>query len=216
MKKQLFFRKPFTYSYFRAVLWIIAINIIFFCFTTLFPNLKTVLALNVYYLIFHDIKMVWQPVTYMFTHGSFIHLFFNMLVLYQIGTVVERAIGSKEFLIFYFVTGILSGLLSLLVYLLTGRWAVFLLGASGAIYALLLAYAVLFPKAKLYIWGIIPVNAPLLVIVYALIEFLSGLDGSSGTAHSAHLFGILVAWLYFIVRFGVHPLRVWKNVFQNK
>lgn len=214
MKRQPFFRKPFTYKSFRAALWIIAINIVFFCFTSVMPQMKYYLSMNVYYLIGR--KMFWQPVSYMFTHGSFVHLLFNMFVLYQIGTAVERAIGSKEFLIFYFVTGILSGLLSLLVYLLTGQWAVFLLGASGAIYGLLLAYAVLFPKAKLFIWGIIPVSAPLLVIVYAFIELLSGMEGSSGVAHSAHLFGILVAWLYFVIRFGVHPLKIWKESFRNR
>lgn len=214
MKRQLFFRKPFTYTYFHSVLWIIAINVIFFGFTTAMPYLRRILSLNVYYLIAG--KMLWQPVTYMFTHGGVIHLLFNMLVLFQIGTAVERAIGSKEFLIFYFVTGILSGLLSLLVYLLTGQYTVYLLGASGAIYGLLLAYAVLFPNAKLFIWGIIPVSAPLLVIVYAFIELLSGVDSSSGVAHSAHLFGILIAWLYFVIRFGVHPLKVWKENFRKK
>lgn len=216
MKRQFFFRKPFKYTFFNAVLWIIAVNVLFFICTTVWPHLKIVLSLNIYYLCFNQIKMLWQPVTYMFTHGSFLHLLFNMWVLYQIGGAVERAIGSKEFLIFYFVTGILSGLLSLLLYLLSGMWQVFLLGASGAIYGLLLAYAVLYPKAKLFIWGLIPVSAPLLVIVYALIEILSGIDDSVGVAHSAHLFGILVAWLYFVIRFGVHPVKVWIEAYRRK
>lgn len=214
MERQLFFRKPFRYTFFNSVLWLVAVNVLCFVLVYFFPSLKTYLSMNILFLT--KGKMFWQPITHMFMHGSFTHLFFNMLILFQIGSAVERSIGSKEFLIFYFVTGILSGLLSLLVYLFTRQYLVFLLGASGAIYALLLAYAVLFPREKLFIWGIIPISAPLLVVIYAFIEFFSAMGPSYGIAHSAHLFGILIAWLYFVIRFGVHPIKVWKEAFRKK
>lgn len=214
MKKHLFIRRPFKYSYFHASYFLIALNVLFFAFTYVSPQLIKYLAFNVY--TFLGYKMYWQPLTYMFVHGGFVHLFFNMFMLWQIGSAVEQRMGSKEFLIFYFVTGILSGLLSFLVYYLTGQYMVFLLGASGAIYGLLFAYAVLFPDARLFIWGIIPVRAPVLVMIYAAIELLSGFDSSSDVAHFAHLFGLLAAWLYFVVRFGVHPIKVWKETFRRR
>lgn len=214
MKKQFFFRKPFRYSYFYVSFILVVINVLVYGITRYFPVIQRYLSLNVY--TFLGLKMFWQPVTYMFVHGGPMHLFFNMFMLFQMGNSVEKAIGSKEFLIFYFVTGIISGLLSLLVYYLTGQYMVFLMGASGAIYGILLAYAVLFPTAKLLIWGIIPVTAPVLVLLYGAIEFLSGFDSYSNVAHSAHLFGLLAAGLYFIVRFGVHPFKVWKESFRRK
>lgn len=214
MSKQFFFRRPFKYSFFNVSLILVILNVLVYGFTHFYPMYLRSLALNVY--TFVGLKMYWQPVTYMFVHGGFWHLFFNMFMLLQIGTAVERRIGSKEFLIFYFVTGILSGLLSLLVYYFTGQYMVYLLGASGAVYAILLAYAVIYPDARMAIWGIIPVSAPGLVILYAAIELLSGFDSFSNVAHFAHLFGLLTAWLYFVVRFGVNPFKVWKETFRKR
>lgn len=213
MKNQFFFRRPFKYSFFNASLILVAINCLFFIFTYFAPMYVYYLALNVGTLLLK--KMYWQPITYMFIHGGLWHLFFNMLMLLQIGTAVEKEIGSKEFLIFYFVTGIITGLLSLLVYYLTGQYMVFLMGASGAIYALLLAFAVLHPTSSLSIWGLIPVKAPILVLIYGAIEFFSGFFSNSNIGHFAHFFGLLVSFLYFIIRFGVNPLRVWKDALKK-
>jgi len=162
----------------------------------------------------------------MFIHGDISHLFFNMLALLLFGSNLERALGSKEFLLMYFVIGVMSGLFSVGVYYGFGRYllmngyqpwtfGISLIGASGAIYGLLFAYAVVFPRSIIYIWGIIPVPAPLMVLAYAVIEFVSQFLSSSNVAHMTHLAGFAFAWLYFIVRMGVHPIRIWKNAYRN-
>ena len=165
-------------------------------------------------------RMLWQPVTYMFVHGGVTHLLFNMLGLFFFGIAVERALGTKEFVLLYFATGILSGLFSVLCYFLYGKYLISLgiypttylvnlVGASGAIYGILFSYAVIFPKNRIFIWGLIPVPAPLMVIGYAVIEFVSQFAGSSNVAHMTHLAGFGFAYLYFVVRMGVNPFKIW-------
>lgn len=213
MNKPLFFRRPFKYTYFRATLFLILINMLIFFLTYYSPVLKAYLAMNVGFVVYRG--MLWQFVTYMFVHQGWSHLFFNMLGLLIFGTTVERTIGSKEFLLFYFVCGIFCGIFSFLIYFFTGSYRVFLMGASGAIYAILFAYAVCFPRSQIYIWGILPVPAPILVLIYAILELVDQFITSSNIAHITHLFGFLAAWLYFIVRMGIHPLKIWKNTYRN-
>ena len=160
--------------------------------------------------------MYWQFFTYMFVHQNIQHVFFNMLALLVFGLGFERAVGSREFLLFYLICGALSGFFSFLVYRFTGQTRVFLLGASGAVYAVLFAYAVFFPRSVIFIWGLIPVPAPVLVFIYALIELGSQLFGSgSNIAHMTHLFGFLAAWLYFVIRMGIHPVKIWKETYRK-
>jgi membrane associated rhomboid family serine protease len=114
--------------------------------------------------------------------------------------------GSREFLLFYFVTGIFAGIFSFLVYMLTGAYLVFLMGASGAIFAVQLAYAVFFPDAIIYIWGILPLRAPVMVLGFTVLELVSQIFGiNSRVAHFTHLAGFGFAWLYFLIRFGINP-----------
>lgn len=203
-------RKPFRYVFWNAAFIVIGINLLVFIVTYIDPQMSRYLSLNPLLII--KGKMYWQVFTYQFVHGSFSHLFFNMLAILFFGIAVERRIGSKEFLLLYLVSGTLCGILSFLLYIVAGTWYVFLMGASGAVFALLLAYAVLYPDSVIYIWGILPVPAPLLVIGYAGIEVFSMLTGANqGVAHSAHLFGLAVAWVYFLVRFGINPARIWKR-----
>ncbi len=209
----LIIRKPFRYTFKNATAVIILINAAVFLVEKLFPSFAWYLSLNVVNCIGN--KMFWQPFTYMFAHGSFQHIFFNMIGLLCFGLSVERAIGTKEFVLMYLLTGFLGGLFSLVVYYFFGMYRIFLLGASGAIYGMLLAYAVIFPQNRIFIWGIIPVPAPVLVLAYAIIEFLSQFVGSrDGVAHSVHLAGFAFAWLYFVVRFGINPLKVWKDAYR--
>ena len=208
-------RKPFKYSYNSVSLIIIGLNIAVFLLTTSFPKLKYFLSLNVLYVT--RANAYWQFFTYMFVHGDFSHILFNMLGILFFGVAVERALGSKEFTLLYFTSGILCGVISFLVYLITGANLIFLMGASGAIYALLLAYAVIFPKATIYIWGILPIPAPLLIAIYAGIELSSQLLSlRDGIAHMTHLAGFAVAWLYFIIRMGINPWRIWKAAYSKK
>ncbi len=212
---RIFFRRPFKYVYTRQTLLIILINCAIFGLRYIMPDLYISLhragALNVYMI---DVEhCYWQFITYMFLHSNIQHLFFNMLGLLVFGLQLERAIGSKEFGLFYILCGTADGLLSYLVYKFTGQYNVFLLGASGAIYAVLFAYAVVFHRSIIYIWGLIPLPAPLMVILYALIELGSQFFASDNVAHLTHLFGFLSAWLYFIIRMGIHPLKIWKKLY---
>ena len=219
-----FLRKPFQYTFFRATLALILVNVAVHFLFMAFPINKNFFGLNVAGFVFYH--RFWQAVTYMFVHGDFSHLFLNMLALLFFGTATERALGSREFLLMYFTIGILSGLFSLLVYYLYGRflisagfqpwvWRISLIGASGAIYGILFAYAVVFPRSVIYIWWIIPVPAPIMVIGYAVIEFFSQFVGTSNVAHITHLAGFAFAWLYFVIRMGVHPIQIWKNAYRR-
>ena len=209
----LIIRKPFKYTFKNATAVIILINAAVFLIEKLFPSFAWCLSLNVINCIGN--RMFWQPFTYMFAHGSFQHIFFNMIGLLCFGLSVERAVGTKEFVLMYLLIGFAGGIFSLIVYYVFGMYGIFLLGASGAIYGMLLAYAVIFPQNRIFIWGIIPVPAPVLVLAYAIIEFLSQFIGSrDGVAHSVHLAGFAFAWLYFVVRFGINPLKVWKDAYR--
>jgi rhomboid family protein len=150
----------------------------------------------VYYLFVFVPQLVlvrpWTLVTYMFLHASPMHLIFNMLGLYFFGPRVEERLGSRTFLTLYFISGITGALLSLVM----GQQAQ-IVGASGGIFGVMLAFAWFWPDAPIYIWGLIPIKARLLVIITTVLTLWSGLGGSrSNIAHFAHLGGYLGAWLY--------------------
>ncbi len=204
-----YIRKPFKYSYSNVVLSLIGINTILFFMSMTVSSLNTYLGLIPALIIAK--KTYWQLFTYQFMHGSFGHLFFNMISLFIFGVPVERRIGSKEFLLYYLLTGTLCGVLSFFSYSLTGLYYVNLVGASAAIFAVLLLYAVLFPKSVIYLWAVIPIPAPLLILGYAVIELISIFRVSDHIAHSAHFFGLVVAYLYIKIRFGISPLKIWNS-----
>lgn len=153
----------------------------------------------------------WQILTHMFMHGGFWHIFFNMYSLLMFGSILERSLGPKKYLVFYFVTGLGAVALHTGVEWLQAR--VFIangiaqayqqllvtptLGASGAIYGVLIGFAMLYPQARLMlIFPPIPVKAKWLVIIFAAIELFSGINGiQDGVAHFAHLGGMLFGWL---------------------
>ena len=204
---------PFRYTFFNATLILIAVNTAVYFLTMTFPRLENYLGLSVVGCLYYHFW--WQPVTYMFVHAGFTHILFNMIGLFCFGIMVEKAIGSKEFLLLYFFCGIFDGLISLALYYFFGQ-GVLLVGASGAIYSILLVYAVLYPRSIISIWGIIPVPAPLLVIIYAVIEIGSQFfDQGSGVAHLTHLTGFALAWLYLVVRMGLHPIKIWKDAYRR-
>ena len=217
-------RKPFRYSFFNATIILIILNVAAHLLFSTFGLNKNSFGLNVFGFVYYH--YFWQIFTYMFVHGDMSHLFFNMLALLIFGITIERTLGSKEFLLMYFAIGVLSGLFSLGVYYSFGRFlmangirpwtfGISLIGASGAIYGLLFAYAVLFPRSTIYIWGLIPVPAPIMVLGYAIIEFVSQFISSSNVAHMTHLAGFAFAWLYFVIRMGVNPIRIWKDAYRR-
>lgn len=217
-ENRFFLRRPFPYIYRRRALTLILINFAIFALCYLYENVYYYVhlygAMNP--TLVEKGHMYWQFITYMFVHQNFRHVLFNMLALLIFGLNLEKAIGSREFILFYMVCGVLSGFFSFLVYRFTGQDKVFLLGASGAVYSVLFAYAVFFPRSIIFIWGIIPVPAPVLVLLYALIELASQFFGSdSNVAHMTHLFGFLAAWLYFVLRMGIHPVKIWKQSYKR-
>ncbi|MDR2659744.1 MAG: rhomboid family intramembrane serine protease [Spirochaetaceae bacterium] len=199
-------RRPFEYSYFNATLILIGMNVLVFALQNMAPVLTYVLAMTPVAVLN---GCVWQFFTYMFAHAGFSHIIFNMIALFVFGAQTERYMGSKEFLIYYLTTGTLAGFFSFIVFLLTGSAYVPLLGASGAIFAVQLAYAAFFPNSILYIWGILPLRAPVMVLIFTAIELFSMLFGlSNGVAHLTHLAGFGFGWLYFIIRFNTNPVRL--------
>jgi len=183
-----------------------------------------------------------QLVTYMFMHGNFGHLFFNMFALWMFGNTLENIWGSKRFLLFYMVCGIGAGLCQELVqYIqyttslaqystvnLSGHIVTMdtylnmmtTVGASGAIYGLLLAFGMMFPDSQIYLYFLFPIKAKWFVIGYAVIELISGLGGADNVAHFAHLGGMLFG-LLLILYWRKNPagpnknFRKWKEVFQS-
>jgi membrane associated rhomboid family serine protease len=134
----------------------------------------------------------WSIITYMFLHGSITHILFNMLGLYFFGPRVEQRLGAERFLWLYFLAGISGALLSLW---LAPHAA--LIGASAAIYGIVLAFARFWPTDKIYIWGVLPLEARWLVGITIVMAIYSGLNGSTGgVADFAHLGGYVGAYLY--------------------
>ena len=201
--------RRFRYTYSNITTIFVVINFIVFCLTQfLMPSLTYYLALVPRYILYRH--WYWQFLTYMFVHGSVSHFLFNMLSLYIFGTAVERRIGSREFTLYYLLCGTLCGVASYAMYYLANTNVV-LLGASGAIYALLSLFSALYPRAVIYVFGIIPVQAPFLIIIYFVIELAGGLFSYDGVAHMTHLFGLLFGLIYMLVRMRINPLREWRR-----
>jgi len=143
---------------------------------------------------------LWQPFTYMFLHstGGVGHVLINMLSLWMFGTELERTWGTRFFTKYYFVTGVGAAATSLgLSLFVDGIYYSVTVGASGAIYGLLLAYGMYFPHRPILLYFIFPIPARVFVMIVGAIAFLSAMGGSGGgVAHSAHLGGLVVGYLY--------------------
>jgi len=206
-------RRPFRYHSNNYVFVIIGINVLVYLAEMFIKQVPVYFYLSLSPVaIMHG--WIWQFVTYMFVHDpqSIIHIIFNMLALFIFGPPVERQMGSREFLLYYLLTGILAGFFSFVVYVVTGTWNVLLLGASGAIFAVQLAYAVLFPRSKIYIWGILPLRAPVMVLGFTALELVSMIGGfTGGISHLTHLVGFAIGWIYFLLRFGINPWRAMRS-----
>jgi len=145
---------------------------------------------------------LWQIVTYMFLHGGIFHILFNMLALWMFGVELERMWGSKFFAKYYFVTGVGAAATTLILSVLPVPFANQLyysltIGASGAVYGVLLAYAMYFPNRPIYMYFFFPVPAKYFVMIMGGVSLLSSLQGTGGgIAHTTHLGGLLAGYLY--------------------
>lgn len=207
---------------------LLIINVLFFLATiafdvTLHIDLSDYLGLH--YIGASDFQP-FQLVTYMFMHGSFAHLFFNMFALWMFGNTLERIWGPNRFLLFYFVCGIGAGLTQELVQYIqyvttladydnnvriaanqivsmdTYLNMLTTVGASGAVYGILLAFGMMFPNSTIYIYFAIPIKAKWFVLIYGVIELFSGFTSVDNVAHFAHVGGML---------FGLILILYWKK-----
>jgi membrane associated rhomboid family serine protease len=137
---------------------------------------------------------LWQPVTYLFLHGDILHILFNMLILWMFGSELEKIWGPRFFLRYYFISGVGAGLLSVFVNM---SGVIPTIGASGAIYGLLLAYGMWFPTRIVYFMFIFPIQMRYFVIIIGFIAFYSSLlSPGDQVAHIAHLGGMIFGYLY--------------------
>jgi membrane associated rhomboid family serine protease len=143
--------------------------------------------------------MVWELFTYMFLHGGFMHVLLNMFYLVMFGSELERWWGSRDFFKYYTITGVGAGIIHVLTtYIFGGNPYVPTIGASGAIFGVLIAYGLAFPQRKILLWFVIPVSARTLVALAALFELYMTVEyrGGDGVARFAHLGGMLVGYVY--------------------
>ena len=203
-----FVRKPFSYTYNNVALQLILVNVVIYLLQLYFKqrgiNIQYLFGLNPK--LFFEKKMFWQIFTYMFLHGNFLHIFFNMLAVFWFGIAIERKMGSKEFLLFYLLCGTLAGLAMGIAYYLLGIDAP-IIGASGALYAVLFAFAILYPDSTIYLYFVLPIPSAILIIGYFVLEFLQ-MFKTDGVAHLGHFFGLIFAWIYVRLRYRINPLRV--------
>ncbi|MCU7494273.1 MAG: rhomboid family intramembrane serine protease [Ignavibacteria bacterium] len=141
---------------------------------------------------------IWQLVSYQFLHGSFSHIFFNMFALWMFGMEIENLWGSKKFLLFYLACGIGGGLAHLLLSPVIADMMAPTIGASGAIYGVMIAFAMMFPDRYIFIYFLIPVKAKYLIAFLVVLEFLSAGDMSL-VAHLAHIGGAVVGFLFILL-----------------
>lgn len=247
---------------------LLIINVLFFIATFVFQETKNIdlnAIMGLHYLEAPNFK-IWQIFTYMFMHGSFTHLFFNMFALWMFGSTIENVWGAKRFLLYYFVTGIGAAILHYVVIyfqiapdlalfnqfldnptietyktltsnfsagqvkiVLENNLQIFennttsitdlsiatatikdsflnsfnVVGASGSVFGLLLAFGMLFPNSVIYIYFLFPLKAKWFVVIYGALELFLGVSGTSdGIAHFAHLGGML---------FGIFLILYWKK-----
>ncbi|HMK75423.1 MAG TPA: rhomboid family intramembrane serine protease [Thermodesulfobacteriota bacterium] len=139
---------------------------------------------------------LWQLVTYMFLHGGFFHILFNLLAFWMFGGELENYWGSKKFLFYFLFCGIGAGICTVVV---TPYQFIPVIGASGAIYGILLAFGWLFPNRLIYVYFLFPIPAKYFVIIFGLIEFFSSIGGAGGgVSHLTHLGGLLFGLLYML------------------
>lgn len=226
---------------------IIIINALFFLAMYVTPRYGIDLTqmMGLHFFLASDFK-IYQLLTYMFMHGNFAHILFNMFAVWMFGRIVESAWGSRRFLIYYLICGIGAGLFQEIAqyidYAASGMSAydsvnigtaiipmdtylnmLTTVGASGAVYGILLAFGLSYPEERLFIIPIpIPIKAKYFVIGYAVIELVSGLSSSNdGVAHFAHLGGMVIGFLLILYWTKQNSmsggyLEKLKNWFQNK
>jgi len=207
----------------NCVVKLIIINaIVFFIQYFISPDLTSLMS---YYLglvpaLVVDRGFVWQIFSYMFLHGGFFHLFLNMYALMIFGMPIEQAWGSKRLLFYYLFTGVGAGITIFIInYFIIGGTLAFVptIGASGAVFGLLLAFGMLFPEAQILLFFVVPIRAKYLVVLYGAFELyaLISSGGGSNISHVGHLGGLLFGLIYFAFT-KKHSLTLKSKKFRTK
>jgi len=213
------YRETFYTGYFpKGVKWLIIINCIVFVIyylggragqehmLTLFA-LSGAAAIRNFY--------VWQVVTYLFLHGGFLHLLFNMLSLWFFGVQIERDWGTRRFLKYFFYCGIAAGLSVLAVNAIVGDWYTPTLGASGAIFGILVAFGILYPDATVLMGFFFPMRAKYMIMIYAAVELVVTFGPNTGVSTVAHLGGMAFGYLYLKRRLPSVPMPDWGGAYRQ-
>tara|TARA_Y100001970_G_C14208647_1_gene845571 strand:+ start:1527 stop:2363 length:837 start_codon:yes stop_codon:yes gene_type:complete len=164
-------------------------------------------------LVWEEYK-IWQLFTYQFIHGSFLHVFFNMLILWMFGQDLEKEWGKKEFLFFYFICGIGSGIITIIFGL---NSFVPVVGASGAIYGVLVAFGCVYPNRVVYLYGLLPIKVKYMILGLGLVSFFASIySNNSNISHITHLSGMVIGLLLIYYNITFSKIKFWyfkrKNI----
>lgn len=187
-----------------AVKNLIIANSLLFLATFLIPSVDAFLGrYGALYWVGSPFFHSYQFISYMFLHGSFSHLFFNMFALWMFGRTLEYELGTKRFLTYYFVCGIGAAIFQMIVAWVFQEYGFSMIGASGATMSLLMAFGVMHPNNQIFVFPIpVPIKAKWFVIGYIILEIVQGWGVGDGIAHFAHVGGMLWGWAL---------LYYWKN-----
>jgi len=200
------YSNPLNITY--GVKILILINVIIFCLIEISGQRN--LFFMTFGLVPHSILneyKIWQTFTYMFIHGGLLHIVFNMFILWIFGKDLEIEWGKNKFLIFYFICGLGSGFIT---FLFNIHSFIPIVGASGAIYGLLVAYGFSYPNRIIYLYGLVPISVKYLILGLGCISFFASISTSkSNISHITHLFGMIIGALYMIIINNKQILRLW-------
>ncbi len=215
MSPEVFSHEPMSYRRLPPALKsLIIANVVVFIMATLVGNSFFDLFGLVPHRVLAD-RWVWQPLSYLFVHGSIMHLLLNLFALWMFGVPVEAQWGPRDFLKYYFICGLGAAAASII---LSPHSMSPVIGASGAIYGLLVAFAMLYPDAVVYLYFLIPVKAAHMAILFGLVEFFAGATNATpGIARFAHLGGMITGYLYlrwwWVLKIKVKSL--WRDSFSQ-
>jgi len=204
-----YYRPQGSFSYFPPVIKrLLIINVAIFFIQKIFESISFSgvpgqFILNHYFALnplvgIESNFQIWQLFTYQFMHGDFMHIFFNMLMLWMFGNEIENIMGSKKFLVFYLVSGLGAGVLQLVGTPILSDNFGYTIGASGAVYGVMIAFAMFFPDRYIMFYFLIPVKAKYLIAFLIVLEFISVGDASF-VAHLAHIGGAITGVIFLLI-----------------
>jgi membrane associated rhomboid family serine protease len=210
--------RTFFHDYFPpGVKWLLIVNTAIFILTYLAPASFQqdimILSLAPVAVVFH--LAVWELFTYMFLHANLTHILFNMLALWMFGTPLEQEWGTRRFLKYYFYCGIAAGVCDVALNAALGRWGGRTVGASGAIFGLLLAFGVLYPNQTVLMSFLFPIKAKYMVMIYGGIELLLSIGPNTGVSAFAHLGGMAFGYVYLKGRLPRVRLPDWRGAYKQ-